>query len=134
MAAPVRVLIVDDHDLFAKTLQAVLAGDQRIEVVGRASNGAEALRLASSLSPSVVLMDLDMPIMDGFEATRRLKELELDLSVVILTASDARDDATRALAAGAIGYVTKDRVVAELGDAILDVALGRGGEHAAPAN
>ena len=132
MAPPVRVLIVDDHDLFATTLQAVLAGDHRIEVVGRASNGSEALKLATSLSPSVVLMDLDMPIMDGFEATRRLKELGLDLSVVILTASDARSDADRALAAGAIGYVTKDRVVAELGDAILEVAQSRGG-NAAPA-
>jgi len=129
--APVRVLIVDDHDLFAKTLQAVLAGDQRIEVIGRASNGGEAIRMATALTPAVVLMDLDMPIMDGFEATRRLIDLELGISVVILTASDAPDDADRALAAGAIGYVTKDSVVAGLGGAILDVALGRGGDASA---
>lgn len=118
----VRVLIADDHRLFAKTIEALLAGDAQIEVVGIAEDGAEALRLVAALHPDVVLMDLDMPRVDGLTATRRLRDLGLGAKALVLTASNDPEDAERALAAGAAGYLTKDRVVRALAPAILDVA------------
>ena len=125
LRVPVRVVIADDHVLFAKTLEAILAGDPRVEVVGTAYDGREALTLVTLLSPDIVLMDLDMPIMDGFEATRRLRVLDSPTQVLILTASEAPEDADRALREGAVGYLTKDRIAVELLPAILEVAAGR---------
>jgi DNA-binding NarL/FixJ family response regulator len=119
---PVRVLIADDHDLFAKTLEAVLEGDDRIVVVGRAREGKEAVRMALGHSPDVVLMDLEMPIMDGFEATEQLRRAGSDSKVLVLTSSDATIDADRAYAAGASAYLTKDRVINELREAIVSLA------------
>ena len=119
---PVRVLIADDHDLFALTLQAVLDGDDRIAVVGRAREGKEAVRMALGESPDVVLMDLEMPIMDGFEATKELRAAGSQAKVLVLTSSDARQDAERAFEAGASAYLTKDRVIQELKDAIVALA------------
>ena len=120
---PVRVLIADDHRLFAKTIEAVLAGYEGIEVVGRATNGREAIRLALELSPDLILMDLEMPIMDGFEATQRIRKLGAPTAVLILTASQSPEDADRALTVGAQGYLTKDRITSELHTLILE--LGR---------
>ena len=125
LRVPVRVVIADDHVLFAKTLEAILAGDARVEVVGTAYDGREALTLVTSLSPDIVLMDLDMPIMDGFEATRRLRVLDSPTQVLILTASEAPEDADRALREGAVGYLTKDRIAVELLPALLEVAASR---------
>jgi DNA-binding NarL/FixJ family response regulator len=122
---PVRVLIADDHDLFAKTLEAVLADDERIVVVGRAREGKEAVRMALGESPDVVLMDLEMPIMDGFEATEELRGAGSRSKVLVLTSSDATNDAERAFAAGAAAYLTKDRVIQELKDAIVSLARRR---------
>ncbi len=127
---PVRVLIADDHRLFAKTIEAVLAGYDGIEVVGRAGNGREAIRLALELSPDLVLMDIQMPVMDGFEATRRLRLLDVPAAVLILTASQSPEDADRALTVGAQGYLTKDRITSELHTLILE--LGRRAERAEP--
>ena len=118
----IRVLIADDHRLFAEALEAILAGESSIEVVGRARNGAEALELTLDLEPDVVLMDISMPVMDGVEATRRIREARPGACVLMLTGSNARDDVDRARKAGAAGYVTKDRIAAELVDAILKVA------------
>jgi DNA-binding NarL/FixJ family response regulator len=84
----VRVLIADDHSLFAKTLEALLAGTTPgIEVVGVAEDGLEAVGLALALSPDVVLIDVEMPHLDGIAATRRLRELGLGIPVVVLSAS-----------------------------------------------
>ena len=127
---PVRVLIADDHRLFAKTIEAVLAGYDGIEVVGRAQNGREAIRLCLELQPDIVLMDLEMPVMDGFDATERIRRLKIPVAVLILTASQSPDDANRALAVGAQGYLTKDRITTELQTLILE--LGRSAERAAP--
>jgi DNA-binding NarL/FixJ family response regulator len=117
-----RVLIADDHVLFAEALEAILIGDGRIAVVGRAKNGREAVELATSLHPDVVLMDISMPVMDGIEATARIVDQEPEACVVVLTGSDAPKDVDAARRAGASGYVTKDRIAAELVEAILDAA------------
>ena len=118
----IRVLIADDHRLFAETLEALLATDDRIDVAGQAHDGREAVERAKRLEPDVVLMDISMPVMDGFEATRRIREHDARACVLMLTGSNSRDDVDRARQAGAAGYVTKDRIAAELVDAILEVA------------
>jgi len=118
----IRVLIADDHRLFAQALEAILASDERIEVVGHARDGTEAVELARSLEPDVILMDIAMPGMDGFEATRRIRERKGDACVLMLTGSNSRSDVDRARKAGAAGYVTKDRIAAELIDAIVEVS------------
>jgi DNA-binding NarL/FixJ family response regulator len=117
----IRVLIADDHRLFAEALEAILMTDERLEVAGHARDGAEAVKLATSLDPDVVLMDISMPVMDGFQATQQIRQGAPRASVLMLTGSNARTDVDRARAAGAAGYVTKDRIAAELVEAILEV-------------
>jgi DNA-binding NarL/FixJ family response regulator len=117
----IRVLIADDHRLFGQALEAILAADDRLEVVGHGGDGAEAVRLASSVEPDVILMDIAMPIMDGVQATKQIREQQPHACVLMLTGSNSRTDVDRAREAGAAGYVTKDRIAAELIDAILEV-------------
>jgi two-component system nitrate/nitrite response regulator NarL len=117
----VRVLIADDHRLFAEALEAILATDDRIQVIGRARDGTEALALWRALQPDVTLMDISMPLMDGFEATLQIREEDPHACVLMLTGSNSRVDVDRARQAGAAGYVTKDRIAAELIDAILEL-------------
>jgi DNA-binding NarL/FixJ family response regulator len=118
----IRVLIADDHRLLAETLGALLGTDGRLAVVATAADGREAVRLARELGPDVVLMDIGMPVMDGFEATRRIRAHDPHARVLVLTGSNARADVARAREAGAAGYVTKDRIAGELVEAILEVA------------
>lgn len=118
----VRVLIADDHRLFAEALEAILSGDDRIELVGLAGDGEEAVRLAGERRPDVILMDISMPLMDGIEAAKAIKAADGDVSILMLTGSNARTDVDRARQAGAAGYVTKDRIAAELVEAIIEVA------------
>ena len=105
---PIRVLIADDHRLFAEALEAILVGDERIEVVGQASDGRRRSARAE-LNPDVVLMDLDMPVLDGIEAVRAIRAASGGVRILMLTGSNARADVDRAREAGAAGYVTKDR-------------------------
>jgi DNA-binding NarL/FixJ family response regulator len=118
---PIRVLIADDHRLFAQALEAILATDERIEIAGHARDGREAVDLASKLDPDVILMDIAMPAMDGFQATRVIRKDDPNAIVLMLTGSNSRTDVDRARKAGAAGYVTKDRIAAELIDAIVEV-------------
>jgi two-component system, NarL family, invasion response regulator UvrY len=118
---PIRVLIADDHRLFGQALEAILATDQRLVVTGHAGDGAEAVQLALTTEPDVILMDIAMPIMDGFQATKQIRNHSPHACVLMLTGSNSRKDVDRARKAGAAGYVTKDRVAAELIDAILEV-------------
>ena len=122
LCQPVRVLIVDDHRMFAEGLEAILATDGRIEIAGHASTGEEAIDVARSARPDVVLMDIAMPVMDGFEATRRIASEVPGTAILMLTGSNSRVDVDEARQSGAVGYVTKDRIAAELVGAILEVA------------
>ena len=112
----VRVLLADDHALYAEMLELLLTCDDRIEVVGRAASGAQAIALAVGLRPDVVLMDVHMPCVDGITATRTVKSLLPGVRVVMLSSSAAVEDRERARAAGASGYLTKDAA----GQAITD--------------
>jgi DNA-binding NarL/FixJ family response regulator len=116
----VRVLVVDDHALFAEALMLTLAIEERIEVVGCASSGTEAVSLAKALRPDVVLMDVHMPAMDGIEATRRVRRISPETRVVMVTATRSSEVAAHALAAGAERYLTKDTPALKLIDAILN--------------
>jgi DNA-binding NarL/FixJ family response regulator len=120
MPKSIRVLIADDHRLFVEAL--LVSGEQRIEVVGRAGDGEEAVELSRELRPDVVLMDISMPRLDGIEATRRIRAEHEGVRVLVLTGPNARADVDRARLAGAAGHVTKDRIAAELIDAVLEVA------------
>jgi DNA-binding NarL/FixJ family response regulator len=119
---PTRVLIADDHTLFAEALETILDTDERIQVIGRARNGAEAVDLTAELRPDVVLMDISMPVLDGIQATARITEADETACVLVLTGSDSPSDIDAARRAGATGYVTKDRIAAELVQAIIDAA------------
>ncbi len=122
---PVRVLIADDHSLFAEALEAILSADERVDVVGRALDGGQAVELARKLKPDVVLMDVSMPVLDGFEATREIRDVVEKVRVLMLTGSNSRADVDRSREVGASGYVTKDRIASELLDAIVDVTRNR---------
>ncbi len=119
---PVTVLIVDDHDLFAESVQAFLSTESGIVVVGRASNGEEATRLAAETRPDVVLMDISMPVMDGFEATERIRREVPGTCVLFLTGSNSPADIAKARASGGSGYVTKETIASDLVDAIRGAA------------
>ena len=121
-AVSVKVLIADDHRLFAEALRAILSADERIEVVGLAESGDDAVLQAGDLEPDVVLMDINMPGLDGVEATRKIVDSRPEARVVMVTGSDAQEDVDAARGAGATGYLTKDRIAAELVVAILDAA------------
>jgi two-component system, NarL family, nitrate/nitrite response regulator NarL len=114
VAEALTVLIADDHDLFAASLEAFLGTEEAIAVVGRASNGKEAMRLATETRPDVVLMDISMPLGDGFEAARMIRDALPETSVLFLTGSNAPTDIAEARASGGAGYVTKDKIASDL--------------------
>lgn len=118
----VRVLIADDQRLFAESLMTVLSEDERVEVVGIAANGEEAVKLASELEPDVILMDLKMPVIDGLEATRRIRETGLSAQILLLTGTETAIGAQDAIDAGANAFLRKERSVDELRQVFLEVA------------
>ena len=118
-----RVLVADDHQLMREGTAALLGADDRVEVVGLARDGREALALAERRAPDVVLLDLNMPEVDGLEACARLREGG-GPEVLMLTVSDEEPDLYAALRVGAAGYLTKDVPPAELIEAVLAVARG----------
>jgi DNA-binding NarL/FixJ family response regulator len=103
----IRVLIVDDHAILRDGIRSLLERQGGITVVGEASNGREALDRVGELQPDIVLMDVAMPIMDGLEATRRVKEVYPDVRVLILTQHDSQEYVAPLLQSGASGYVLK---------------------------
>jgi DNA-binding NarL/FixJ family response regulator len=115
---PVRVLLVEDNDVYAHTLELLLEPVPTVEIVGRARHGAEGVERAVELAPDVVLMDVSMPVMDGFEATERIRRCAPSTRVVILTSSDDPADRARARAAGASDYLTKESRLEDLLSAV----------------
>ena len=125
MRQPVRVVIADDHQVVREGLQMILAeSDGEIVVVGEASDGDEAVRLATEVQPDVVLMDLSMPRVDGLEATRRLREAGVPARVLILTSFADGEGVRDAVRAGVTGYLMKDVLKSELLAAIRLAADG----------
>jgi DNA-binding NarL/FixJ family response regulator len=126
----IRVLIVDDDPNFVEAARAMLATDQRLEVVGGANSGEEAVAKAAALHPQVVAMDVVMPGMDGLEAARKIRRSEPECGVVLVSGSIfvERDEEglKAARAAGASAYVAKSRAVIDLADAVVSVARASG--------
>jgi DNA-binding NarL/FixJ family response regulator len=121
---PIRLLLVDDQALFREGLRTLLSVQPEFEVVGEASNGEEALRLAATLHPQVILMDVRMPILDGVAATRKLRAAHSEMRVIVLTTFDDDEYVFDALRAGAAGYLLKDVASPKLFEAIRVAARG----------
>ncbi len=125
----IRVVIADDHSMVRGGLQQLLASTADIEVVGAAANGREAVELAGQLRPDVVLMDLQMPVMDGVEATAALTAASSDVSVVIVTSFSDRERIVGAIDAGAVGYLLKDATPDEILSGVRAAARGESPLH-----
>jgi len=121
----IRVVVSDDHALFREGVKSILNAQPDIEVVGEASDGKEAVDTALRLYPDVVLMDISMPVLKGFEAARRIKKARPDIHVLILTVYDDEDMVARCLDAGASGYVLKDSPPLQLVYAVQTVYRGQ---------
>jgi len=119
-----RVLIADDHGLVRAGLTELIATFDDVEVIGAAAGGEQAVAMAVEHSPDIVLMDLEMPEVDGIEATRRILELAPSTRVVILTSFSDRERILKALDAGAVGYLLKDAEPGELARGIAAAARG----------
>lgn len=125
MSRDTRALIVDDHEMVRAGLRAIIEGTGRMEVVAEAADGEEAIRLAKRLKPDVILMDIDMPRLDGIEATRRISALELGTGVLILTRHDHKEYLEPIMSAGAMGFIRKSRGPEDLVRAVDLIAAGR---------
>lgn len=114
LPAEIGVLVADDEPLFVEMIRAMLCAEDGIDVVATAENGRAAVNLASELNPDVILMDVSMPIMDGIDATARIRERNPSACVLILTGGTTPGDVDRARKAGAAAYITKDRISTDL--------------------
>lgn len=124
MKDKITILIADDHSVVRSGLAAILGRKRELQIVGEARDGGEAVTIAKSLRPDVVIMDLMMPRMDGVEATRQICEADHNVKVLILTSYAASADVSRAIDAGASGAIVKDADDEDLIDAIKAVAAG----------
>ena len=124
MSSTVRVVIADDHPVVRAGLRGMLEPESDIEVVGEATNGREAVSLVGRLEPEVVLMDLQMPELDGVAATKQIRDRHPETNVLVLTTFDTDADITRAISAGATGYLLKDAPRQDLFQAIRAAARG----------
>ncbi len=120
----IKVLICDDQEIVCEGLQRILEAEPDISIVGFAYNGEEALEVAAREMPDIVLMDLKMPVMNGIQATRKLRELYPDLPILILTTYTDDEWLFDAIRSGASGYLLKDRPRKELVDAIKGTVSG----------
>jgi two-component system nitrate/nitrite response regulator NarL len=119
-----RILIVDDHTLFREGMKALLSRQESVEIIGEASNGKEGIEKAISLSPDVVLMDLNMPDMTGIEAVGHILKVKPDTKILMLTVSEDDEDLFRAVRAGAMGYLLKNVDSERLVSSVHQVARG----------
>lgn len=125
----IRVLIADDHPIVREGLRTLIASEPGMEMVGEATNGAEAVSLARSLQPDVILMDLIMPVMDGLRAISEIKAENPEASILVLTSFAEQDKVFPAIRAGALGYLLKDTAPDQLLQAIYDVHRGEPSLH-----
>lgn len=125
MTTRIKTLLVDDQAPFREAMLQLLGLDGRVHVVAEAADGEEALRLTAEHQPHVVLMDLRMPVMDGVEATRRIRAAHPEVRVLMLTIFDQEENVFESLRAGACGYVLKNTPVDQLVEAIRTVAKGQ---------
>lgn len=120
----IRVLLADDHGVIRDGLGRLISALDGVVLVGTAPDGAQAVEQSATLQPDVVLMDLDMPVMDGIEATRLITAAHPEMAVVVLTAFSDRQRIMSALEAGACGYLLKDVEAGDVGEAIRAAARG----------
>jgi DNA-binding NarL/FixJ family response regulator len=120
-----RVLLVDDHPVVREGLRGMINAEDDLTVVGEAGSGAEAVALAESLRPDVILMDLRMPDVDGVTATEQILAASPSIRIVVVTTYESDADILRAVEAGAAGYLLKDASRVELADAVRDAARGK---------
>lgn len=121
---PIRILICDDHDAFRQGLRTMLATDPALSVIGEAADGAAAVSQAADLQPDVILMDLQMPRLNGLEATRRIVAASPHIRILVLTMSDDTATVFHALQAGARGYILKGARKADVVRSIHNVFNG----------
>jgi DNA-binding NarL/FixJ family response regulator len=121
-ASAVRVLVADDDRVFAESLSAALTEGDQVDVVGIAENGREAIALAAELRPDVILMDLKTPVIDGLEATRRIRETGLETKILLLSGTDEETGSRAAAAAGANAFLRKEGDLEELRHVVFEVA------------
>jgi DNA-binding NarL/FixJ family response regulator len=121
----IKILTVDDHPLLREGIAAVIHGEQDMRIVGEASNGREAVEVFRSQRPDVTLMDLQMPELNGIDATVAIRQEYPQARIIVLTTYEGDVRARRALKAGAAGYILKDMIRTELLEAIRAVHLGR---------
>ena len=124
MTRKTHILICDDHTLFVEGLKAMLRNETSLSIVGEARDGRQAVELVKQLKPEVILMDVSMPDMNGFDATRRVHEFDPNAKVLILTMHDEEEFVARCLEAGAAGYIMKDAPASQLLFAIETVQKG----------
>jgi len=120
-----RILLVDDHPMMRRGLRDLLELENDLEVVGEAGNGEDAIALAQQTEPDLILMDLNMPGIDGLETTRRMRDVDIDARIVMFTVSDEQGHVLEALRNGADGYLLKDMDAEQLIEQIRLAATGR---------
>ena len=120
----IRLLIADDHAVVREGLERLVATFDGVELVGAAANGQEAVDRCRAAEPDVVLMDIEMPVLDGIAATRAIAAVQPDVAVVVLTSFSDRDQILQALDAGAVGYLLKDAEPDEIAKAVRAAARG----------
>ena len=128
--AKIRILLTDDHTLFRQGIRTLLSAESDLEIVGEAANGAEAVEKVTEFRPDIVLMDIGMPGLSSFEATRQIKKVRPDTKILFLTMYDDEDYLVQCMEVGASGYVLKDSPAQQLLAALRDVH--RGGSYLSP--
>lgn len=123
----IRVVIADDHAIMRVGIRNILSRSEEISVIGEASNGAEAITLLDEVKPDVLILDMEMPVMDGVEVARRLQESKSPVKILVLSAYDDRQYIVEMLNMGAKGYLIKDEAPEVIVDAIIAIANGEDG-------